>query len=63
MNVKEVIIKAIEDAVFLLNDEYETVMTPEIAERYEVVLKDLQKALEKLHKLEIKGFIWTNSLN
>ncbi|MDH4203134.1 MAG: hypothetical protein OEV87_09585 [Phycisphaerae bacterium] len=63
MNVKEVIKKAIEDAVFLLNDEFESVIDQDIAKRYEIVLNDLQKALHLVNKLPQEKRKWKNSLN
>jgi len=63
MNAKELIKNAIEDAVFLLNDEFESVINQEIAKRYEIVLNDLQKALDLVNKLPQEKCKWKNSLN
>lgn len=63
MSTKALIKKAIEEAIFLLNDELESVIDKEIAARYELVLNDLQKALNLLHKLSQERHKWTNSLN
>ena len=48
MNNNVLIKDAIEEAMFLLNDEFETVIDNEIAERYEASLNKLQKALDLL---------------
>ena len=63
MSTKALIKKAIKEAIFLLNDELESVIDKEIAARYELVLNDLQKALNLLHKLSQERHKWTNSLN
>ena len=63
MDIQDIIKKAIEDAMFLLNDEFESVINKETAKRYEDVLKDLEKGLNLLPKLIQKRNKWTDSLN
>ncbi|MCF7956476.1 MAG: hypothetical protein K9M75_11795 [Phycisphaerae bacterium] len=41
---------AIEEARCLLNDEFETVIDDEIAERYDVTINKLQQALDLLEE-------------
>ena len=42
---KNNIIEAVSDAIFLLNDELESVVHDELAERYKIAIENLQKVL------------------